>query len=147
MGKDPAYFMTNQNICILADVFSGIAKENEIDIYTCAEKFELDKYGIKHGACIDKNIIERVLNCKIFDAKDKNQRPECLCLESIDIGTYNCCNNGCNYCYALQNEKTALANINRHNALSPVLIGQVNSSAIVTSRKRDSVIINQTTMY
>ncbi len=147
MGKDPAYLMTNQNIYKIADVFSAIAKENNIEIYTCAEKIDLEKHGIKHGACIDKNIIEKILECNIIDNKDKNQRPECLCLESIDIGTYNCCANGCNYCYALQSEKTALANISRHNPLSPVLIGEVDLNAIVTERKRDSVIINQLSLF
>ncbi len=147
MGKNPAYLMTAQNICKLAETFSSIAKKNGFDIYTCAEKIDLEKYGIKHGACIDKSIIEKILGCSIIDTMDKNQRPECLCLESIDIGTYNCCGNGCNYCYALQNEKTAIFNMNRHNPLSAVLIGEVNSNAIVTSRKRDSVIINQLSLF
>ncbi len=147
MGKDPAYLMTGENIFQLAEIFSSIAKENNFEIYTCAEKISLDKYGIKHGACIDKNIIEKILGCKILDIKDKNQRPECLCLESIDIGTYNCCANGCNYCYALQNEKTAFTDMKKHNPLSPVLIGEVNSDAIITQRKRDSIIINQFSLF
>ncbi len=147
MGKDPAYLMTKQNISKLAEIFGCIAKENGFEIYTCAEKIDLEKYGIKHGACIDKCITEKVLDCSIADSRDKNQRPECLCLESIDIGTYNCCANGCNYCYALQNEKIALANMDRHNPLSPVLIGEVNPEAIITERKRDSVIINQLSLF
>ncbi len=147
MGKDPAYLMTEQNIHKLAEILGGVAKENELEIYTCAEKFNLEKYGIKHGACIDKSIIQKVLGCRITDVKDKNQRPECLCIESIDIGTYNCCTNGCNYCYALQNEKKALANMKRHNPNSQVLIGEVNNSAIITERKRDSVVIDQLSFY
>ncbi len=147
MGKDPAYLMTQQNIYTIAEIFEGIAKQNGFEIYTCAEKIDLEKYGIKHGACIDKNIIEKVLGCSISALKDKNQRPECLCVESIDIGTYNCCGNGCNYCYALQSEKAATANISRHNPTSPVLIGEVDSSAIITERKRDSVVMNQISLF
>ncbi len=147
MGKDPSYLMTEHNIERIAEVFSGIAEKNGLDIYTCAEKFDLDKHGIKHGACIDKGIIQKVLGFDITDSRDKNQRPECLCLESIDIGTYNCCSNGCNYCYALQNEKVALANMGRHSPLSPVLIGDVNLHAIITERKRDSVIVDQLSMF
>ncbi len=147
MGKDPAYHMTGRNIHRLAEIFSQIARENTIEIYTCAEKISLEQYGIKHGACIDKSIIEKVLGCNIAHTKDKNQRPECLCLESIDIGTYNCCANGCNYCYALQSEKVALANMDRHNPSAPVLVGEVNSSAIITERKRDSVVINQLSLF
>ncbi len=147
MGKDPAYHMTEQNIFRIAEIFSEIAKENGFAIYTCAEKIDLEKYAIKHGACIDKSIIERILGCGIIDTKDKNQRPECLCLESIDIGTYNCCVNGCNYCYALQNEKTALANMKKHNPHFPVLIGEIGPDAVITERKRDSVIINQLSLF
>ncbi len=147
MGKDPAYLMSEHNIHKLAQIFAEIAKENGLEIYTCAEKINLAKYGVKHGACIDKSIIEKVLGCSIIGTEDKNQRPECLCLESIDIGTYNCCANGCNYCYALQNEKTSLANMKKHNPLSPVLIGEVNPNALITERKRDSVIINQLSLF
>ncbi len=147
MGKNPAYLMTEQTICKLADVFYDIAKKNGLEIYTCAEKIPLENHGIKHGACIDKTIIQKILRCNITDTKDKNQRPECLCLESIDIGTYNCCANGCNYCYALQNEKIALLNMAKHNPLSPILIGDVNENAIITERKRDSVVINQLSLY
>ncbi len=147
MGKDPSYLMTEHNINTLAQIFAEIAKENALEIYTCAEKINLAKYGIKHGACIDKSIIEKVLGCSIIGTEDKNQRPECLCLESIDIGTYNCCANGCNYCYALQNEKTSLANMKKHNPCSPVLIGEVNPNALITERKRDSVIINQLSLF
>ncbi len=147
MGKDPTYHMTKPNIYKLAEILSGIAKENGLEIFTCAENIELEKYGINHGACIDKSIIEKVLGCNITNIRDKNQRPECLCLESIDIGTYNCCANGCNYCYALQNEKTSIANMKRHNPNSAVLIGEVNANAIVTERKRDSVVINQLSLF
>ncbi len=147
MGKDPAYLMTEQNIHKLAKIFSDISSENGFEIYTCSEKIDLLKYQIKHGACIDKNIIQKVLGYSIADVKDKNQRPECLCLESIDIGTYNCCGNGCSYCYALQNEKTAFSNMQKHNPLSPVLIGDVNPSAVITQRKRDSVIIKQLSLF
>ncbi len=147
MGKDPAYLMTKQNIHKLMKIFSETANENRFEIYTCAEKIDIEKYGIRHGACIDKSIIEKVLGYSITDTKDKNQRPECLCLESIDIGTYNCCANGCEYCYALQSEKSALANIKRHNPLSPTLIGEVDTSAIITERKRDSVVINQLSFF
>ncbi len=147
MGKDPTTELSLEKIYIISEAFSKIAKEYGIDVYSCAEKIDLDRYGIKHGACIDKNIIESILGCKIVNTIDKNQRDECLCLESIDIGTYNCCANGCTYCYALQSDKSAELNIKKHNAKSPVLIGGMPSGAIITNRDTKSIVINQLSLF
>ncbi len=147
MGKDPTYNMSLSNIHKISELFSDIARKNGLEIYTCAEKYDLEKQGIKHGACIDKSIIESILDHKIVGTRDKNQRPECLCLESIDIGTYNCCSNGCNYCYALQSENASISNIKRHNPKSAVLIGEPNPNALITHRETKSVVINQLSLF
>ncbi len=147
MGSDPAYKMTEKNIFAVADILSRSAAEHNIQLFTCAEEINLEHFGIKHGACIDKDLIEQILDQSINVGKDKNQRKECGCIESIDIGTYNCCANGCSYCYALTNEKTALANMARHNPKLPVLIGEVNPEAIITNRGSYSVLESQTSMF
>ncbi len=147
MGKNPAEQMNILNINKISEIFSKIAKENGIEIFTCAENYDLKKYGIKQGACIDRKIVESILDCKIDVREDKNQRPECRCIESIDIGTYNCCGNGCTYCYALQSEKSALLNIKKHDPKSPVLIGQAGPNAIVTDRACKSIIVNQLSLF
>ena len=147
MGKDPSYKMTENNILAIAKLLSNIAKENNIELFTCAEEICLEQFGIQHGACIDKKLIENILGQNINSRKGKNQRNTCLCVESIDIGTYNCCANGCNYCYALTNEKLALANMARHNPNSPILIGEVNPNAIITQRDSASVIESQLSLF
>ncbi len=147
MGIDPSYQMSNENIYAISEIFSKIASKNNIELFTCAEAINLDKFGIKHGACIDKNLIEQILGQNINAKKDKNQRDACGCIESIDIGTYNCCANGCNYCYALTNEKLAISNLKKHNPKLPVLIGEVNPSAIITNRESFSVIENQISLF
>ncbi len=147
MGHDFDCKMTRANIFAVASIISDIAKEHNIELFTCAEQINLDRFGIEHGACIDKDLIEQILDRNIDVKKDKNQREECNCVDSIDIGTYNCCANGCGYCYALTSEKAALQNIARHNPKSEVLIGEVDPSAIITERKRDSVVINQLSLF
>ncbi len=147
MGQDFDCKMTKKNIFDVADIFSKIAKENNIELFTCAEEIGLDQFGIRHGACIDKDLIEQILGGSINSKKDKNQRKECQCIDSIDIGTYNCCANGCNYCYALTNDNTSLLNMKKHNPKSPVLIGKVNSDAIITNRDSVSVIERQISLF
>ncbi len=147
MGKDPSLPMTNEIIFELAKVLSQIAKKHNLPLFTCAEKTNLSSFGIEHGACIDKKLIETILQKEINAPRDKNQREECLCLESIDIGTYNCCNNGCTYCYALQSEQSSINNMKKHNPLSPVLIGDVNPQAIITERASSSIIVKQLNLF
>lgn len=71
-----------------------------IELVTCAETVDLSEYGIGHGSCIDREWLERLLGCALKAEPDKNQRPACGCISSIDIGAYGTCKNGCLYCYA-----------------------------------------------
>lgn len=88
-----------------------IGNQLGMEAMSCAEPLnmdsELESIGIKKGRCIDPEIIEglfntdEVLMAHLKDTKkDKGQRKECGCIESIDIGTYNTCKHHCLYCYA-----------------------------------------------
>ena len=92
--------ITNEEMIELAMEMAQIASKYNLIIETCAEQINLSEVGIQHGSCIDKKLIERLLGCKLIAEKDKNQREECGCFESVEVGTYNTCLNGCKYCYA-----------------------------------------------
>lgn len=118
----------------LASYLSTIAQKYNIKITSCSEKIDLATQGIKHGCCIDPHLIEKICGYKINIKKDKNQRKECRCAESIDIGAYNTCCHNCVYCYANFNkEKVKLQNL-KHIETSSLLIGELTSSDVIKER-------------
>jgi len=83
---------------------SRIASEAGMEMRSCAEADDLSGLGVKPGACIDGDLINELLGGKDslsqINSKDKNQRPNCRCVSSVDIGCYGSCPAGCVYCYA-----------------------------------------------
>lgn len=118
----------------LMQLLSEIAKDAGIYIDTCAEDIDLSKFGIKHAHCVDKERFERLLNYRLSVEKDKNQRPECGCVSSIDIGAYNTCKNGCLYCYADFNKAAVSKNCAQHDPKSPLLFGTVTDEDVIKIR-------------
>ena len=92
--------ITHEEKITLAKNFSQIAEKNNFAIGVCAEDIDLAEYGITNARCIDAGLISKITGREITGKKDKNQRPECGCIGSVDIGQYNSCSNGCIYCYA-----------------------------------------------
>ena len=120
---------------IIAQKFSRIAKDNNLLIDTCAEDIDLSKYSITHAHCIDDRLISKITGKNLLVEKDKNQRLECGCVKSIDIGEYNSCFNGCVYCYANYSNNIVEKNCKKHIQSSPLLVGDVCSNDIVKECK------------
>lgn len=117
-----------------------IANKYGITVQTCAEEIALETVGVKHGKCIDNALIEDLLGVKLIVSKDPNQREECGCVQSIDIGEYNTCAHGCKYCYANFKDGVVAKNRAAHNPNSPLLVGELEPIDKVTDRKLFSFI-------
>lgn len=84
----------------IAEIVSKQGKMNSMEVATCSEKVDLINFGIRHGSCIDGTLIQKLFSISKNFPKDKNQRKECNCVQSLDIGQYNTCKYNCTYCYA-----------------------------------------------
>jgi len=112
-----------------------------LEIATCAEKFDLNKYGIMHNKCVDDDLMIKLfhhdkklmkfLGVEVFEPnlfepiekihktkkmKDKGQREACGCIMSKDIGEYNTCPHECVYCYANTSKEIAIQNYKSHTS-------------------------------
>lgn len=119
------YNISNNDMEIIAENFSSIAKDNGLIIESCAEQIDLERFGINHGKCIDNELIEKITGYKLSVGRD-NQRNACGCIKCIDIGEYNTCMHKCLYCYANINKDAAFKNYKLHDKNSPLLIGYVD---------------------
>lgn len=135
MRKQGIRIPKEEEIRYVAKQFGGIAKKNHMKIVTCAEKMDLSEYGIGHSSCIDRELIESIIGRSLSVKKDKNQRMECCCVASVDIGTYNTCLNGCTYCYANVSRGIIERNYHGYDKKSPILCSQVNEEDKITLRK------------
>jgi hypothetical protein len=138
---------THEQQVELLSIFSEIAHQYGIFIDTCAEAIELNNLHVPHACCIDKDRLERLGHYQLKLEKDPNQRPECGCVASIDIGAYNTCKNGCLYCYANYSNKTVMTNAEKHNPNSPLLFGEVGEDDKITERKVKSNKCVQTSLF
>jgi hypothetical protein len=119
-------FTLNNNPNMFNELLSKIgkiAKENKLEIFSCAETIDLESYDIKHGKCIDDDYINQIFGKEVTNRKDTAQRKACGCVVSKDIGMYDTCLFGCQYCYATTNFDKSKENNRLHNPESPSLIG------------------------
>lgn len=127
--------ITDENKMILAQEIVRIASGYHLPVETCAEQIDLSSVGVSHGSCIDQKLIEKIAGYRLTGRKDKNQRKECGCLESVEVGTYHTCLNGCKYCYANFSEERVKENVKLYHPDSPILCGSMQLGDKITDRK------------
>lgn len=141
------YDLDDGELRSFAKELSRIARDNYMEIGSCAEKIDLGDCGIVHNCCIDKELIEKITGCRLKVGKDKNQRMECGCVESVEVGTYNTCKNGCAYCYANDSVKSVEANVSQYDPALPLLCGRVETEDRIHLRKTVSLKEAQISMF
>ncbi|MFP3040696.1 DUF1848 domain-containing protein [Treponema primitia] len=122
---------------VLLKGMGKIAQRHNLRIQTCGDDNDYTEYGINRSGCITVPIIEKAIG-KELKARVKPTRKGCGCIPSNDIGAYNTCPNGCKYCYATKDTNLAIKNYKAHNPKSPILIGEIKTTDIVTDARQVS---------
>ena len=127
--------------------FAQTAREYGISVNTCSEDGDYSQFGIGHGACIDAKRLSRIGGVPLAVGHDKNQRAMCGCAESIDIGTYHTCPNGCVYCYANHSPSLTARSIASYDPSSPLLCGRIMDGDVITEREMKSCRVGQISLF
>ena len=119
----------------IAGSMASIAGEYGIRVESCAEKVDLSGVGVEHGCCIDPGLIEVLTGRTLLKKKDRNQRAECGCIESVEVGAYDTCLCGCKYCYANDSLEAVMRKRQDFDGSSPLLCSVLREEDRITTRR------------
>lgn len=98
----------------LLEGLAAIAAENGMELRVCSNP----EYALPQAQCCSVEsfapygaaVVERVATLQPGPS-----RAGCRCLKTVDIGMDNTCIGGCDYCYVVQSQPTALRNYQHHD--------------------------------
>lgn len=137
------YRLDGARLLDFVGTLSRVASENGISMGCCAEDMDFTQCGVQPNSCIDKELVGAIIGRSLHAGKDKSQRSGCGCMESIDIGAYNTCKNGCRYCYANSSRWNLRGVYGKHRKESPLLCGELMEGDRVSRREVASLKIKQ----
>lgn len=131
---------TQEDMDELACGLGRVASKYGIILQSCATNSDYSAFGIKSGACVTLDALGTANEINFRSLKHNGMRRFCHCIQSHDIGAYDTCPNGCRYCYANKSFELAKKNAALVKDDSPILLGEVLKTDIVTYARQPSYL-------
>jgi len=113
-----------ETLQIIISSLVQLAESYGMQLFHCADQDLYVRYGGYPGKCIDTQQFLDIFGIQIHHTKDPFQREKCGCAISRDIGMYDTCIFGCQYCYANKDFELSRKNYSLHDPNFPSLVNQ-----------------------
>ena len=124
----------------LVQSFAQTARRLRLPLRSCCEGTDYERFGVDVSGCVTRAVLESSLGERLDLTGETGARRECGCLIGHDIGAYNTCPHLCKYCYANYDPDAVRAHAQRHDPLSPMLVGApIPGDRIVEVRMRPTL--------
>ena len=124
----------------LTKAFVEIGKEYGMVIRPCGESQAFSVLGADCSGCMTQRVFEAAVGQNLILPANPNNRKECACYITGDIGAYNTCGHFCRYCYANADRRAVMEAMKQHDPKSPLLTGHVHPSDQISQPKQVSWI-------
>jgi len=122
-----------------------IAGRYHLKPMTCAESPELAMYGADVTGCMSQAVLEDAFGIHLDVPKKSRARKTCDCLLGDEIGAYNTCKHGCQYCYATWDHERVRRVM--HDPMSPILTGRIGPQETIREARQESWLSDQLTIF
>jgi len=105
---------------LVADM-AAAAAECDITLYSCCND-ALVEGAVRQASCVDGKLLAELFPDRPLVREHRPTRDGCGCYASRDIGMYDTCTHGCEYCYANQNHGRAVERWRMHDPEGEMLV-------------------------
>ena len=120
--------------------FVKIAAKHHMIIKPCGEDRRLSSVGADCSGCMTQQVFEQAIGQNLVLPPNPENRKECACYITNDIGQYNTCGHLCRYCYANADQETVRRNMRLHDPSSPLLVGHLRPEDKIHEARQKSWI-------
>ena len=131
----------------ITEEFVRIGREYDLTIKPCGDSRHLYNTGADCSGCLTVKTFETAIGQNLEVPPNPNNRKECACYLTGDIGAYNTCAHFCRYCYANAEKELVLRNMRHHDSRSPFLIGTAQPGDVIHQAKQKSWIDPQMRLF